>query len=162
MHGRASCPHFLRAGWVGSGEKRAWHLSDRWSVSSPSSTGTFRPLIRGTFCLPVCGSTVLPWVSCPSFVFMAFLLVAIGGARNRTVNSELSNYFKDQNERKRPPEWRPSLCLHLFLYLDTSKTSTGVGKEDDEKGFLVNLLARHISRVYEPSFAVKSIPVDNI
>jgi len=93
---------------------------------------------------------------------MAFLLVAIGGARNRTVNSELSNYFKDQNERKRPPEWRPSLCLHLFLYLDTSKTSTGVGKEDDEKGFLVNLLARHISRVYEPSFAVKSIPVDNI
>ena len=97
---------------------------------------------------------------------MAFLLVAIGGARNRTVNSELSNYFKDQNERKRPPEWRPSLCLHLFLYLDTSKTSTGVGKEDDEKGAkeitLANLLARHISRVYEPSFAVKSIPVDNI
>ena len=93
---------------------------------------------------------------------MAFLLVAIGGARNRTVNSELSNYFKDQNERKRPPEWRPSLCLHLFLYLDTSKTSTGVGKEDDEKGFLVNLLARHISRIYEAFAAVKSEPVDNI
>jgi len=34
----------------------------------------------------------------------------------RTVYAELSNYFNEQaNERKRTSEWRPFLCLHLFL-----------------------------------------------
>jgi len=72
------------------------------------------------------------------------------------------NFKERTNELKRPPEWRPSLCLHFCFYLDTSKTSTGVGKKEAEEITLVNLLARHTSRVYEPSFAVKSTPVDNI
>src|SRR3990167_4975371 len=69
------------------------------------------------------------------------------------------NFKERTNERKRPPEWRPSLCLHFCFYLDTSKTSTRVGKKEAKEITLVSLLARHTSRVYEPSFAVKSTPL---
>ena len=48
----------------------------------------------------------------------------------------------------------------IFLYLDTSKTSTGVGKEEAKKDSLVNLLARHISSLYKCRTCVKLLSVD--
>ncbi len=56
---------------------------------------------------------------------------------------------------KTTPEWRPFLCRFSFQNLDTSKTSTRVGKKEAKKETLLYLLGRHISILAGLPAAVK-------